>query len=159
MSNNFELRELLAADYPLVKEVYQDSIESQGYIFYSKDQIQSWSALAYLPGVLDRPLSEGKGWVSCHNKQIEAFAVRYPMNRLALLYCRGRSSRRGHSTALLHVIETEAFKEGQSKLFTEASLFSCPLLVRCGWQIISLEKINIGGVGFDRYLMEKKLVE
>ena len=157
MTKNFELRELEVDDYVAVREVYQDSIESQGHLFYSKDQIQAWSSLAFLPGVLDRPLYEGKGWVSCQDKEIEAFAVRYPMNRLALLYCRGRSSRLGHATALLDLVEREAVQEEHIKLITEASLFSCPLLLRCGWLIQSQQTIQIADIEFERYLMEKTL--
>lgn len=157
MIKSFVLRELLDGDHQSVREVYQDSIQSQGHIFYSKDQIQAWSSLAWLPGVLDRPLKEGKGLVCCQDKQIEAFAVRYPMNRIALLYCRGRSARCGHATALLDLVESQAKKEKITKLFTEASLFSCPLFLQCGWVIKSPEKLEIGGIEFERYLMEKRL--
>tara|TARA_Y100001968_G_scaffold219364_1_gene202121 strand:+ start:7988 stop:8464 length:477 start_codon:yes stop_codon:yes gene_type:complete len=157
MTKNFELRELLEDDHFVVRQVYQDSIESQGHLFYSKDQIQAWSSLAFLPGVLDRSLHEGKGWVSCQDKRIEAFAVRYPMNRLALLYCRGRSSRLGHATRLLDLVEREALHEQHIKLITEASLFSCPLLLCRGWLIQSKQTIQIADIEFDRYLMEKKL--
>jgi len=76
---------------------------------------------------------------------------------LALLYCRGRSSRRGHATALLNCVEEEARTDQQDKLFVEASLLSYQLLLRHGWVMNSLEKIEIGGISFDRYLMEKIL--
>ena len=154
---NFYLRELLVSDHLAVRQVYQDSIESQGHIFYSQDQIQAWSALAWLPGVLDRSLDEGKGWVSCQKNEIEAFAVRYPMHRLALLYCRGRSARCGHATALLKLVERQARSDNQMLLVTEASSFSYPLLLRSGWVMQSSEIIKIAGVKFERYLMEKKL--
>tara|TARA_Y100001968_G_scaffold316134_1_gene343554 strand:+ start:10635 stop:11111 length:477 start_codon:yes stop_codon:yes gene_type:complete len=158
MKQSYEIRELLDSDYLLVREVYEDSIQSQGHHFYNKDQINAWSSLARLPGVLDQSLEEGKGWVSCYKGKIEAFAVRYPINRLALLYCRGRSSRQGHATLLLNKIEIDAKRDKQRLLSTEASLFSYPLLIRCGWIERSLEKIKIAGVPFDRYLMEKKLI-
>tara|TARA_Y100001968_G_scaffold205102_1_gene188349 strand:+ start:1249 stop:1629 length:381 start_codon:yes stop_codon:yes gene_type:complete len=124
---------------------------------YTEEQIQAWSALAYLPGVLDKPLKHGVGWVSCVDKKIEAFALKYPTNRLALLYCRGRSSRKGHATALLHQIEEDTCQERPINLKTEASLCSYPLLLRHGWRIIAPEEIQIGGVHFSRYLMEKTL--
>ena len=79
------------------------------------------------------------------------------MDRLALLYCRGRSSRQGHATALLKQIEVETIKERPINLKTEASLCSYKLLLKHGWTIISPEEIQIGGVKFFRYLMEKNL--
>ena len=82
-----------------LREVYEDAIRTCDKSLYSPEQIEAWSALAYLPGILDKSLKQGVGWVSCVNKTIEAFALKYPHNRLALLYCRGRSSRQGHATA------------------------------------------------------------
>ena len=140
-----------------LREVYEDAIRTCDRSIYTQEQIEAWTSLAYLPGILDRPLREGVGWVSCVNKTIEAFAVRYPNNRLALLYCRGRSSRQGHATALLHQIEADAFKERHINLKTEASLCSYKLLLKLGWKIIAPEEIKIGGIDFLRYLMEKTL--
>ncbi len=140
-----------------LREVYEDAIRSCDKSLYNQAQIDAWSSLAYLPGVLDKPLKHGFGWVSCINKKIEAFALKYPKNRLALLYCRGRSSRQGHATDLLHQIEKDTRKEGLINLRTEASLCSYQLLLRNGWKIISPEKIQIGGISFSRYKMEKTL--
>ena len=140
-----------------LREVYEDAIRTCGKSLYSQEQIEAWTSLAYLPGILDKPLKDGVGWVSCVNKRIEAFALRYPNNRLALLYCRGCSSRQGHATALLKQIEEETIEERPITLITEASLCSYQLLLKHGWKITSPEEIQIGGVNFFRYLMEKTL--
>ena len=155
MLSSDQLQPLRPSDCIAVREVYADAIESQGKVFYTKKQIQAWSELAWVPGILDPPLFHGRGWISFENQNIAAFAVRYPLDRLALLYCRGCFSRRGHGSLLLDHVEQEAFDEGQTRLETEASLFSYPLLLRRGWKFIAIEKIEIGGVSFDRYLMEK----
>ena len=157
MALTFNLKPMLASDHLAAKEVYADAICSQAELLYSQDQIRAWSSLAYLPGVLDLPLNEGKGWISLENHETAAFALRYPLNRLALLYCRGCLSRRGHASALLEQVEQEALVEGRTSLLAEASLFSYPLLLRRGWNVDGLEKIQIGGVDFDRYLMQKNL--
>ena len=151
------LRPCESSDEMALREVYEDAIRTCGKSLYSQEQIEAWTSLAYLPGILDKPLKEGVGWVSCVNKRIEAFALRYPNNRLALLYCRGRSSRQGHATALLRQIEAETIKERPINLKTEASLCSYKLFLKHGWEIISPEEIKIGGVNFFRYLMEKTL--
>ena len=145
------------SDEIVLREVYQDAIQACDKSQYTKEQIIAWSGLAYLPGVLDKPLKNGFGWVSCVNKTIEAFAIKYPHDRLALLYCRGRSSRQGHATALLRKIEEDTRKDRPINLKTEASLCSYQLLLRHGWRIIAPEEIQIGGVSFSRYLMEKNL--
>ena len=151
------LRPCESSDELALREVYEDAIRTCENSSYSKEQIEAWSALAYLPGILDKPLKQGVGWVSCVDKTIEAFALRYPTNRLALLYCRGRSSRQGHATALLHQIEEDTLKDRPINLKTEASLCSYKLLLSHGWTITAPEEIQIGGVRFLRYLMAKTL--
>ena len=154
-SLNRYLRPSESSDEMALREVYEDAIRTCDKSLYTQEQIDSWSALAYLPGVLDKPLKYGSGWVSCVHHKIEAFGLKYPRNRLALLYCRGRSSRQGHATALLHQIEQDSLKDRPINLKTEASLCSYQLLLRLGWIIIAPQKIQIGGVDFSRYLMEK----
>ncbi len=148
------LRPIRPSDHPLLREIYADAIESQAGVLYTPAQVRAWAALAWLPGVLDRSLDEGLGWISGRD---EAFAIRYPETRLALLYCRGRAARRGHGSMLLEQIEQDARDQGVERLSTEASSMSRPLLLRRGWHLISPETIAIGGVPFERYRMEKLL--
>ena len=148
------LRPIRPSDHALLREIYADAIESQAGTLYSPEQVKAWAALAWLPGVLDRSLEEGRGWISGWD---DAFAVRYPAARLALLYCRGRSAGQGHASALLKQIEQDAWDQGVERLATEASAMSRPLLLRRGWKLIAPETIKIAGVIFERYRMEKLL--
>ena len=148
------LRPARPADRDLLRHIYADAIESQASVLYSPEQVQAWAALAWLPGVLDRTLMDGVGWISGSD---DAFALRYPENRLALLYCRGRAARQGHAGALLDQIERDARFEGITAIRTEASQLSRPLLHRRGWRVVAPEMIEIGGISFERYQMLKSL--
>jgi|TARA_B100000085_G_scaffold271681_1_gene285357 GNAT superfamily N-acetyltransferase len=148
------LRLIVPADAALLREIYADAIESQASELYSDQQVKSWAALAWLPGVLDQTLMEGSGWISGGDA---AFAIRYPPDRLALLYCRGRAARQGHGKALLDRIEADAIADGVTCLRTEASQFSRPLFARRGWRLVAPEIITIAGVPFERYRMHKAL--
>ena len=148
------LRPIEPADEPLLRQIYADAIESQAPRLYSQQQVQVWQSLAWLPGVLDRTIAEGSGWISGGDA---AFAIRHPEDRLALLYCRGKAARHGHGKALLARIEADALAEGIARLRTEASQFSRPLLERQGWRVVAPETILIAGVRFERYRMHKAL--
>ena len=148
------LRPIGLADAPLLREIYADAVESQAPSLYSDAQVRAWAALAWLPGVLDRTLAEGSGWISGDGA---AFAIRHPQERLSLLYCRGSAARQGHGSALLARIELEAQADGVQRLRTEASQLSRPLLERRGWRVVAPETISIGGVLFERYRMDKPL--
>ena len=84
MSIDRAIHQISFSDHSLLREIYADAIISQGHEFYNKQQIDAWSSLAFLPGVLDKPLNEGTGWTSSENKEVAAFLIRYPLNRLAL---------------------------------------------------------------------------
>ena len=86
------LRPIHERDHALLREIYADAVETQAPGSYSPAQVRAWASLAWLPGVLDRTFAEGSGWISGNG---DAFAIRHPSNRLALLYCRGRASGRG----------------------------------------------------------------
>ena len=145
---------IVPADEILLREIYADAIESQAPQLYSDQQVKSWAALAWLPGVLDQTLKQGSGWISGEDA---AFAMRYPQDRLALLYCRGRAARQGHGKALLERLEADAIADGVRSLRTEASQFSRPLFERYGWSLVAPETITIAGVTFERYRMHKAL--
>ena len=159
MFDNYQLKSLRSSDWLEVREVYVDAIQLQAGGLYTKAQIQAWSSLGFLPGVLDKALINGQGWISWSNcdKEIVAFAIRYPLDRLALLYCRSRFTRQGHATALLKRIYVDAKQDGQDFLSTEASSFSMPLFLKLGWTLIKPQSIEIAGVSFERYLMKVKL--
>jgi GNAT superfamily N-acetyltransferase len=89
---------------------------------------------------------------------IEAFALLDPTDRLALLYCRGRSNRQGRASALLEALEQHARTQGVSRLRTEASQLSRPLLERRGWVVDDEETVTLGGVAFLRWRMGKDLL-
>ncbi len=155
--SNVQLRLIKREDKSDLRDVYVDSIQSQAPSFYNNSQIEAWAALANLPSFFERPFDEGRGWALLKRNKIEAFALRYPLDRLALLYCRGRSSRKGFANMLLERIEFDCAEEGIQLLSTEASLLSYSLLIRRGWVQKSIEKIEIAGISFDRYRMFKRL--
>ena len=148
------MRLIQPTDSALLREIYVDAIQTQAAQAYSPEQIRAWANLAWLPGLLDRILEEGQGWISGID---DGFAIRYPSNRLSMLYCRGRSSRQGHGTALVQAIECDAQRVGIKRLQTEASLLSLPMLEQRGWMMLTPEPFTIAGVPFVRFQMEKTL--
>ena len=157
LDSSLQLRLIRNEDNLELREVYVDSIRTQAPSCYTNAQIEAWVGLAHLPQLFDRSLAEGRGWILLKRNRIEAFALRNPLDRLALLYCRGRSSRKGFANLLLERIEFDCAAEGIKLLSTEASLLSYSLLIRRGWVEKSIEKIEIAGISFDRYRMFKRL--
>ena len=149
------LRQITIKDQLEVKKVYFDSIQSLDEKIYSKEQKRAWSSQAWNNPNFDKSITQGKGWLLIDQGIIIAFATRYPNDRIALFYCKGKFQRKGCGSMLLHKLEYEAKKEGLDSLSTEASLISYKLFLKNEWQIIRKEKVMINNIFFERYKMTK----
>ena len=151
------LRQITIKDQIDLKRIYFDSIQSIDEKIYSKAQKLAWSSQAWINLEFHKSITKGKGFiVEDLNKKI-GFAIRYPKNKLSLLYVRGNFRRKGIGNILIKAIEKEAFKEGISSLKTDASLLSYELFLKNNWKEIHKEKISIQNIIFYRYKMFKDL--
>jgi GNAT superfamily N-acetyltransferase len=154
------LRILEARDLNQLLAVYQDAVLTQAVDLYTPRQIAAWSAHARRSNVIARSLAAGYG-LGIHREGnpscLEAFGILDPTDRLALLYCRGSACRQGHATAILERLEAHARAAGVSRLRTEASQLSRPLLLRRGWTVEAEERVKLTGERFLRWRMIKTL--
>jgi putative acetyltransferase len=156
----FPLRPLLGSDRNQLIDIYRDAVLSQAEGLYTAAQIEAWAHHAARTDELTAALERGIGLASCapeDPQRIEAFALLEPLDRLSLLYCRGRSCRQGRATALLAALERVALERGCSRLRTEASQLSRPLLERLGWSVEAEEVAELSGERFLRWRMIKAL--
>ncbi len=153
------LRPLHSRDLEDVLEVYRDAVLSQAPARYTPEQVSAWAGLPVSRRQLRDELLRGRGLVSCSDsgRSIEAFALLEPLDRVSLLYCRGRSCRQGRATALLQGLEAIARAAGSRRLRTEASFLSRNLFERQGWSVEAEEEVVLAGVPFRRFRMGKPL--
>jgi len=149
------LRQITIKDQLELKKVYFDSIQAIDEKIYSREQKSAWSSQAWNNPNFYESITQGKGWLLSEKGNINAFAVRYPEDRIALFYCKGKFQRKGWGSKLLHKMEDEARKEGLDYLSTEASLISYKLFLKNKWKIIRKEKVIINNIFFERYKMTK----
>ena len=149
------LRQITIKDQLELRKVYFDSIQSIDEKIYTKEQKRAWSSQAWDNQNFNKSITQGKGWLLSEQGIIIAFAIRFPINRIALLYCKGKFQKKGCGSKLLNKLEDEAKKEGLDSLSTEASLISYKLFLKNEWEIIRKEKITINNIFFERYKMIK----
>lgn len=149
------IRRLSSGDHDAVVEVYRQAVLCSTAPLYSPAQQTAWAAQA---DRLRPHLHRGEGLVSCNdNNRVEAFALRDPEDRVALLYCHPRSQRQGRARSLLRALEHNARQQGLRQLRTEASFLSRDLFAAEGWQVSWQEELLIGRVLFRRFRMHKPL--
>jgi putative acetyltransferase len=149
------VRSLHSQDHDAVVEIYRQAVLGSTAALYSAQQQQAWAEQGH---ALRSQLHQGEGFVVCNQfDQPQAFSLRHPSDRVALLYCHPAAQRQGCGRRLIEVMEHSARAEGISSLRTEASLISKPLFERLGWQVSWREELRIGGVSFQRFRMHKPL--
>ena len=149
------LRQITIKDQLELKKVYFDAIQTLDEKIYSQEQKRVWSSQAWNNANFDKSITKGKGWLISKQGLIIAFATRYPADRIALFYCKGKFQRQGCGSKLLLKIEDEAKKEDLDYLLTEASLISYKLFLKNEWKILRKEKVTINNIFFERYKMSK----
>ena len=149
------LRQITIKDQLELKKVYFNSIQSLDEKVYSQEQKRAWSSQAWNNSNFDKSITKGQGWLLSKHGNIIAFATRYPTDKIALFYCKGKYQRKGCGSKLLHKLEEEAKKEGLDSLSTEASLISYELFLKNKWNIIRKEKVIINNIFFERFKMTK----
>lgn len=175
---NGPLRPLEPGDREALIAVYRDAVLSQTPGLYSPEQVRAWAghaaagvdacgealALAGLErgyGLASLGAAGAPATIPTTNPTIEAFGLLDPPEgercRLALLYCRGRSSRQGRASAILAGLELWARQRGCRWLHTEASQLSRPLLERRRWRVEREERLVFAGEPFVRWRMIKDL--
>ncbi len=154
------LRRFEPSDLEELLRVYGQAVVSQCAALYSPQQVEAWARHPWLSEGVAATIQRGYTLVNPQTPaepRLVAFGVLDPIERLALLYCDGRSSRQGRSSALLAALEAHARSQGVEQLRTEASQLSKPLLLRRGWQIDAAETVLFAGVHFERWRMIKPL--
>jgi len=149
------LRQITIKDQLELKKVYFDAIQTLDEKIYSQEQKRAWASQAWHNRSFDKSITKGKGWLISKKGLIIAFATRYPADRIALFYCKGKFQRQGCGSKLLLKIEDEAKKEDLDYLLTEASLISYKLFLKNEWKILRKEKVTINNIFFERYKMSK----
>ena len=113
------LRQITIKDQINLKRIYFDSIQSIDEKIYNNEQKLAWSSQAWINPEFHKSVTKGKGFiVEDFNKKI-GFAIRYPKNKLSLLYVRGNFRRKGIGNMLIKAIEKEALIEGVSSIYYE----------------------------------------
>lgn len=150
-----QVRRLNSCDHDALVEIYRQAVLGSTAELYSEAQQWAWAEQS---NTLRSLLRKGEGFVIGNQRdEPMAFSLRWPADRLALLYSHPDTQRQGCGRLLIEAIEQAARADARAALRTEASLISRPLFERLGWQVSWREELRIGGVPFQRFRMHKQL--
>ena len=155
----YSIRPYNDGDAEALAEIIYTAIEEIGPHRYTPEQVAIWAARR--PGAEQFRKRAAKGdnlLVAVDDTDWPvAYAILEADGHLDHLYCHPLHSRRGLANRLLEEAETVARRQGNSRLYTEASELARASFERAGYTVNHRRDFDLGGVPIHNYAMEKSL--
>ncbi|MBE9222257.1 GNAT family N-acetyltransferase [Cyanobacterium stanieri LEGE 03274] len=148
-----------ASDSFTLKQIYQKVVQELAPSLYNEEQVIAWSAFPNDQDKFNNFILKPDTYIIEKNQEIIGFCGLEKNGHIASLYIHPKYTRQGYGTQLLQYVLNQGIKQGITKFYTEASFFSQPVFQRCGFEIIEMETVKYGVVSFERYKMEKRIIE
>jgi putative acetyltransferase len=152
-------RLVLCSEFELIREIYRESVRQLAPLLYTQEQVIAWSSF---PDNLEKFwqfVYQPQTYVMEFEKQIIGFCGLRNDGHIASFYFHPNFTRKGFGTKMLNHVLDRGINQGLKKFYTEASFFSQPVFSRCGFVIVEMETVKYGEVSFERYKMEKRIIE
>lgn len=152
-------RLISASDFARVQKIYQNSVLQLAPSLYSPEQVIAWSSFPNHTAKFHSFIFNPDTYIIENEEEIIGFCGLEKDGHIASLYVDPRYSRQGYGTKLLQYVLNQGIKAKINRFYTEASFFSHPVFQRCGFVVLEMEHVKYGVVSFQRYKMEKRIIE
>lgn len=147
----------IESDLTRLRDIFRQTVLKLAPSLYSSDQVTAWSLS---PNNQERFCSfifAPDTYLLIENDMIIGFCGLENNGHIASLYVDADYTRQGYGTKLLIYVLEKGVQQGITRFFTEASFFSYPVFLRCGFEVVTMETVNYNNVLFQRYKMEKTI--
>lgn len=152
------IRNYREGDVEAVASLFTDSVHHLASGHYDANQCLAWAPLPPDLNQWTERLAHLQTLVAEVDMKMAGF-ISYERNgHIDLLYTSRACSRRGIASALYREAEIELAREGNSELFTEASIVARPFFERMGFDVVDEQCVQLRGSSFRRYAMHKRLI-
>lgn len=151
------VRPFTPSDTIPIMTLFRDTVRNVNIRDYSAAQVAAWA-----PDVMDEALWLGSlvahaTLVAVEDGRIVGFGDWEPNGHLDRFYVHKDRQGVGVGTMLLHAVEDGARALGVRRMFTEASITARPFFERRGYRLISKQQVELRGMLFTNYRMDKML--
>jgi putative acetyltransferase len=151
------LRPYLAADAPVLAEIYQASVEELTGEDYSAAQQAAWASLADDVEAFGQRLSEGLTLVATIGGSVIGFASLKGNDHIDLLYVHPAAAEQGVGTLLIEALEKLAGARGARRLTADVSDSARDFFDKRGYAAQRRNTVELGGEWLGNTTMEKRL--
>jgi putative acetyltransferase len=155
---NLVIREFKDDDTEAIVHLFTETVRKVNSKDYSKKQIEAWAPQNPDLEKWREKLSRTITFVAEENKRIIGFAQLESNGHIDCFYVAHDFINKGVGSKLLLAIEERAKTLNIAKLFTEASITAKPFFLTKGFKIIRKQSVELRGVKFKNFVMEKEIV-
>jgi putative acetyltransferase len=151
------LRPFLAADAPLLADIFRSSIADLTADDYSEAQQGAWASVADDEEAFKQRLVDRLTLVATLDGSAVGFAALQNSDQIDMLYVHPAMAGQGVGTMLLDALERLAAARGTKRLLTDASDNARPFFERRGYVAQQRNTVSLAGEWLANTTMEKKL--
>jgi putative acetyltransferase len=151
------MRPFLAADAPLLAEIFRASVEELGAEDYSDAQIEAWVSAVDDEAVFGKKLGEQLTLIATMDGSPVGFASLKGNDGIDMLYVHPAAAGQGAASMLVDALEKLATARGAQKLKVEASDTAEPFFRGRGYVPMQRNSVSLGGEWLANTTMEKPL--
>jgi len=152
-----EIREATLFDSEAMASLYHNTIHHINSRHYDPVQIETWGGAAPDPEKWRPRLATRQTFVAYQQDKLVGFTELEADGHVDTLFVHHEHQGEGVATRLLAHVEQLAERVGISRLYTEASITARPFFERRGFVVVRPQEVEIRGVWFRNYKMEKVL--
>lgn len=124
---------------------------------YTQEQINAWAPENMDYEVWHKRLQAKLPYIAEDNGEIVGFGELEANGHIDCFYCHSKYQKKGIGSKLLSHIENTAKSQGIKRLYTEASITAKLFFQSKGFCIVREQQVELRGVLFQNYVMEKYL--
>ena len=157
MSRSISVRRATADDRKVFVGIFRSAVSGGAEGVMTPSQITAWTSVAEDADAFGERMLQATAWIADLDGRPAGFATLHEDGRVGMLYVRGDSQRHGVGVLLLRTAIDAAERAGCHRMYAEASVFSHPVFLRCGFHLTGTEPVTRAGQTFTHYLVAREL--
>ena len=145
----------IASDARRLTEIFSQSVFKLAPSLYTSKQVKAWGTAMNDQTKMLKFITEAKTYLIIDNEITIGFCTLKSDGHIASFYIDADYTRKGYGTKLLKYVLQQGIEQGMKRFYTEASFFSHPVFLRCGFEVVTMETVDYNHVLFRRYKMAK----
>ena len=151
------IRPATIEDYDAIAKLFRHTILKVNIRHYTSDQVRIWSDRVKDKSRWLRKISDQHFLLVEEGNELLGMGSITPDGYLDMMYVAHTHQGKGIARLLMSRLETFAREQGVNLIRSDVSITARSFFERMGFKVVKPQKVNIDGLIFDNFVMEKEL--